>query len=297
MARMRRVSSKCPAAAAIAAADTTVPVIIPSPLIIPSGSRSRLTPAARRLSSVVICRQVNPRLRCESRRSPTECLPESGQLLPSSPTVEHASQHVRPVGHDAVDTKAQQSPHRRFLVDRPDVNPKTTVVRLAYESAGDYRDDVLVLLGGLQSLEGRVVKGAKVQHVEDPIDQQLNRGGSCGDLALADSAEARNRAPIVGDNQGAFRRLGGFDLAEHGLLYTGTMTFDFDIEGRVLKRLIQGLQRGDLDTLGSPRERQTAVGAKSVARVKTLQFRDCFLSHGSGAICCAGNDGVMNDND
>src|SRR5215207_6056828 len=50
-----RVSSRCPTDAAITAADTTVPVMTPSPLIIPSGSRSGFTSGAvRRLSFVLM---------------------------------------------------------------------------------------------------------------------------------------------------------------------------------------------------------------------------------------------------
>jgi hypothetical protein len=44
------------------------------------------------------------------------------QALLSSPTVQHTRQHVGPVGHDAVDTEAQQPSHGRFVVDRPDID-------------------------------------------------------------------------------------------------------------------------------------------------------------------------------
>ena len=55
-----------------------------------------------------------------------------------------------------------------------DIDPQAPVVSLAYKSARHDGQNAFVLLGRLQSLERRVVKGAKVQHVKDPIDQQLN---------------------------------------------------------------------------------------------------------------------------
>ena len=64
-----------------------------------------------------------------------------------------------------------------FVVDRPDIDSKATVVRLAYESASDDGHDAFVFLGRLQSLERRVVKDAETQQVKDPIDQQLDSGG------------------------------------------------------------------------------------------------------------------------
>src|SRR5829696_1388422 len=68
MAITIRVSPRCPAAAAMTAVDTTVPVMIPSPLIIPSGSRSRSTcGAAWPRSCLAIWRQVNPSLGPPSR--------------------------------------------------------------------------------------------------------------------------------------------------------------------------------------------------------------------------------------
>jgi hypothetical protein len=88
--------------------------------------------------------------------------------------VQHTSQHVGPVGHDPVDAEAQQPSHCRFVVDRPDIDPKATVVRLAYESANDDRHDAFVFLQRLQSLEGRVVQAAEMQHVKNPITQELH---------------------------------------------------------------------------------------------------------------------------
>jgi hypothetical protein len=60
------------------------------------------------------------------------------------------------------------------VVDRPDIDPKATVVRLAYESASDDRHDALVFLQRLQSLEGRVVQAAEMQHVKNSITQELH---------------------------------------------------------------------------------------------------------------------------
>jgi len=136
--------------------------------------------------------------------------------IAGSPTIQHTSQHVGPVGHDAVDAEAQQPSHGRFVVDSPDIDAKATVVRLAYESASDYGHDAFVFLGRLQRLERRVVKAAEMQHVKDPITQELDSGGGSSDLSLAGFAEARNRALIIGNNQGAFYRPSGFYLAEHG---------------------------------------------------------------------------------
>ena len=76
-------------------------------------------------------------------------------MFASSPTVQHTSQHVGPVGHDAVDAEAQQPSHGRFVVDRPDIDPKATVVSFAYESASDDRHDAFVFFGRLQRLERR----------------------------------------------------------------------------------------------------------------------------------------------
>jgi hypothetical protein len=75
------------------------------------------------------------------------------------------------------------------------------------------------------------------------------------------------------------------------------MTLDFDIEGRVRERLVQGFQCWDLDTLGSPRKGRTAVRAEAVAGVKPLQFRSSLLSYRPGAIGRPVDDGVMNDDD
>jgi hypothetical protein len=79
------------------------------------------------------------------------------QALLSSPTVRHTSQHVRPVGHDAVHTEAQRPSHGRFIVDRPDVDAKAAVVSLAYESTSDDRYRAFAFLGSLHSLGRRVV--------------------------------------------------------------------------------------------------------------------------------------------
>ena len=87
---------------------------------------------------------------------------------------------------------------------------------------------------------------------------------------LADFAEARNRVAIIGNNQGAFHCPGGLNLAEHGFLNAGTMSFDFYVERRVRESFVQGFECGNLDALGSPRKGQTAIGAKAVAGVKTL---------------------------
>ena len=103
-------------------------------------------------------------------------------MLASSPTVQHTSQHVGPVGHDAVDAEAQQPSHGRFVVDRPDIDPKATVVSLAYESASDDRHDAFVFFGRLQRLERRVVKAVEMQHMKDPITQELHSGGGGGNL-------------------------------------------------------------------------------------------------------------------
>ena len=75
------------------------------------------------------------------------------------------------------------------------------------------------------------------------------------------------------------------------------MTLDFDIEGRIRKRRIQGFECGNLDALGSPRKGQTAVRAEPVAGVKILQFWDSLLGEGSCAIGCPINDCVMNDHE
>src|SRR5688500_4955409 len=68
-----------------------------------------------------------------SDRSAITSAYKCAQALLSSPTVQHTSQYVGPVGHDAVDTEAQQPSHGRFVVDRPDIDAEATVVRLAYE--------------------------------------------------------------------------------------------------------------------------------------------------------------------
>lgn len=48
------------------------------------------------------------------------------------------------------------------------------VVSLACESTSDDGYDAFVFLGRLYGLEGRVVKGAEVQHMKDPITNQLD---------------------------------------------------------------------------------------------------------------------------
>src|SRR6185295_16571880 len=76
-----------------------------------------------------------------------------------------------------------------------------------------------------------------------------------------------------------------------------TMPLDFYIERPVRKRLVQGFECWNPDALGPPRKCRTAIWAKPIARVETLQFCNGLLSYGSGAIGCPVDDCVMNDDD
>jgi hypothetical protein len=72
---------------------------------------------------------------------------------------------------------------------------------------------------------------------------ELDRRGGRADLSFLSLLTLRKReivSRLSETTRGAFCRACGFDLTGHGLLNSGMMTFDFQVEWRVRERLAQG---------------------------------------------------------